>query len=158
MGAGAVLGDLVRGYAGRAGSPVVELTTNFRSEADIKALAAALRGPVGGQPDPDAVLEVLRTASDQVSFVEASTEDDLVTALRPTAVAAALLDAASAPRPRTRVGALEALDRHRLLCAHREGPFGVRRWNALVERWLAEESGPSRSDCSAGGTSAGRCS
>ena len=32
--------------------------------------------------------------------------------------------------------------RHRLLCAHREGPFGVRRWNALVERWLAEESGP----------------
>ena len=35
-------------------------------------------------------------------------------------------------------GALEALDRYRLLCAHREGPFGVRRWNQLVERWLAE--------------------
>ena len=38
-------------------------------------------------------------------------------------------------------GALDALDGHRLLCAHREGPFGVRRWNGLVERWLAEELG-----------------
>ena len=141
VGAGAVLGDLVRGYAGRAGSPVVELTTNFRSEEDIKALAAALRGPVGGQPDPDTVLEVLRTPSDQVSFVEASTDDDLVTALRPTAVEAALLVRERA-ESEDAVGALEALDRHRLLCAHREGPFGVRRWNALVERWLAEESGP----------------
>ena len=55
-------------------------------------------------------------------------------------LAAAARASASAPRPRTPRGALDALDRHRLLCAHREGPYGVRRWNALVERWLAEES------------------
>jgi exodeoxyribonuclease V alpha subunit len=37
--------------------------------------------------------------------------------------------------------ALELLDRQRLLCAHREGPFGVRHWNTQVERWLAEDTG-----------------
>ena len=26
---------------------------------------------------------------------------------------------------------------HRLLCAHREGPFGVARWSEQIERWLA---------------------
>ena len=29
----------------------------------------------------------------------------------------------------------------RLLCAHREGPYGVRHWNRQVERWLGEETG-----------------
>ena len=135
VGAGAVLSDLVRGYDGQADSPVVELTTNFRSEQDIKGLAAALR-----TEDPDAVLDVLRTPSDQVSFVEASSEEDLVAALRPSAVAAAALVRERAEAEDAR-GALDALDGHRLLCAHREGPFGVRRWNGLVERWLAEEVG-----------------
>ena len=33
------------------------------------------------------------------------------------------------------------LDEHRLLCAHRRGPYGVAYWNRQVERWLAEETG-----------------
>ncbi|MGA8248681.1 MAG: ATP-binding domain-containing protein, partial [Nocardioides sp.] len=37
--------------------------------------------------------------------------------------------------------ALVALDRHRLLCAHRDGPYGVHRWNRATEAWLAEEAG-----------------
>ena len=37
--------------------------------------------------------------------------------------------------------AVAALDRHRLLCAHREGPHGVRHWNRQVERWVTEETG-----------------
>jgi exodeoxyribonuclease V alpha subunit len=37
--------------------------------------------------------------------------------------------------------ALHALDGHRLLCAHREGPYGATTWNVQVERWLDEESG-----------------
>ena len=45
------------------------------------------------------------------------------------------------PRPATPTRALELLDRQRLLCAHREGPFGVRHWNTQVERWLGEETG-----------------
>ena len=37
--------------------------------------------------------------------------------------------------------ALATLDEHRLLCAHREGPYGVRHWNRQVEKWLSEETG-----------------
>jgi exodeoxyribonuclease V alpha subunit len=36
------------------------------------------------------------------------------------------------------VAALEALERHRLLCAHRRGPRGVQYWSALAARWIAE--------------------
>ena len=38
-------------------------------------------------------------------------------------------------------GALDLLEEHRLLCAHREGPHGVRSWNARIEAWLTEETG-----------------
>lgn len=34
--------------------------------------------------------------------------------------------------------ALAGLGAVRVLCAHRRGPFGVDRWNALMESWLAE--------------------
>lgn len=135
VGAGAVLSDLVAGYAGRADSPVAALTENFRSEQDIKALAEALR-----DGDADDVLRVLRTPSDQVSFVEADDDAALEAALRPDSAAAAraIWEAATAEDP---VRALEELDRYRLLCAHREGPYGVRRWNQRVEHWLGEEVG-----------------
>ena len=33
--------------------------------------------------------------------------------------------------------ALGGLERHRLLCAHRRGPYGVARWSLELERWLA---------------------
>ncbi len=135
VGAGAVLSDLVAGYDERPASPVAALTENFRSEDDIKALAAALR-----DGDADDVLAVLRAPSDQVSFVEVVDEASLEAALRPDSVAAAraVWEAAVAEDP---ARALGELDRYRLLCAHREGPYGVRRWNHLVERWLAEDAG-----------------
>ncbi|HET6965507.1 MAG TPA: exodeoxyribonuclease V subunit alpha [Acidimicrobiales bacterium] len=40
------------------------------------------------------------------------------------------------------VGAIEALRRHRVLCAHRRGPAGVAVWNRLIEGW-AVDSPPS---------------
>ena len=49
---------------------------------------------------------------------------------------AALLDAAERGDA---AAALEALDRHRLLCAHRRGPRGVQHWSALAARWIADE-------------------
>ncbi|HEY0952783.1 exodeoxyribonuclease V subunit alpha [Nocardioides sp.] len=133
VGAGAVLSDLVAGYDGRPDSPVAQLSTNFRSEEDIKSLAAALRSG-----DPDEVVRVLRTPSDQVSWVATSDETEVEAALRPDSLAAAraVWTAARAEDP---AAALAELDRYRLLCAHREGPYGVRRWNHLVERWLAED-------------------
>jgi exodeoxyribonuclease V alpha subunit len=137
VGAGAVLGDLVRGYAARVDSPVVGLTENHRFEdgSEIEALATALQAG-----DEDGVLDVLRSSSARVSFVEASSEEALADVLRTDLVRAAarIRERAEAEDP---AGALLALDEHRLLCAHREGPYGVRRWNGLVERWLAEEVG-----------------
>jgi exodeoxyribonuclease V alpha subunit len=132
VGAGAVLSDLVAGYDGDPDSPVAALTHNFRAQEDIKALAESLRGG-----DADEVLAVLRAFSEQVEFVEATDHAEVEEALK-----ADCLDAALAIRTAALAedaeGAIAALDEHRLLCAHREGPHGVRRWNAQVERWLAE--------------------
>ncbi|MDI6911553.1 exodeoxyribonuclease V subunit alpha [Nocardioides sp.] len=133
VGAGAVLSDLVAGYDGRPDSPVAALSTNFRSEEDIEALAAALRSGVA-----DEVVRVLRTPSDQVSWVETSDQAEVEAALRPDSLAAARAIWAAA-HDEDAGRALAELDRYRLLCAHREGPYGVRRWNRLVERWLAED-------------------
>lgn len=133
VGAGAVLSDLVGGYAGRADSPVAALTHNFRSEEDIKSLAAALR-----DGDADEVVAVLRAPSAQVAWVETGDDEEIQAALRPDSLAAAQAIWAAA-RDEDADRALAELDRYRLLCAHREGPYGVRRWNHLVERWLAED-------------------
>ncbi len=132
VGAGAVLSDLVAGYDGDPASPVAALTHNFRAQEDIKALAESLRGG-----DADEVLAVLRAPSDQVEFVEATDPAEVEEALRPDCLDAALAIRAAALAEDAE-GAIAALDTHRLLCAHREGPHGVRRWNAQVERWLAE--------------------
>jgi len=50
--------------------------------------------------------------------------------------------------------ALAALDEHRLLCARREGPRGVRHWNRQVEHWLTETP---VSRCGRPGTPAVQC-
>jgi exodeoxyribonuclease V alpha subunit len=72
--------------------------------------------------------------------VEWLTADDPSTALRGVVSrhARAVLDAA---RAGDADAALAALGRHRLLCAHREGPYGVRTWNRLAETWLTEDTG-----------------
>jgi exodeoxyribonuclease V alpha subunit len=132
VGAGAVLSDLVAGYEQDPDSPVVSLSRNFRSTGQIKTLAEALRAG-----DGDAVVDALCADSDEVEFVktdepEAVLRDDAVTAALAVRRAAEAGDAE---------GAIRALDEHRLLCAHREGPHGVRHWNRRIERWLAEETG-----------------
>ncbi len=129
VGAGAVLADVVAGFSRVA--PVAPLHRNHRFRGEIKALAEALdRG------DADAVVEVLRGSGSDVEYVEHDPEGVLRPQLLSTArrLRDLALDGDAA-------GALAVLDEHRLLCAHREGPFGVRHWNRQVERWLAEESG-----------------
>jgi len=127
--AGAVLNDIVAGYAGRDDSPVVSLTKVHRFGPRIRALAAALRSG-----DADAVIEVLSAGHDEVVWL---TDDNQAALIRETSLPAAL-----AVRERAWAGdadgALAALDGHRLLCAHRES---VRHWNRQVEHWLAEETG-----------------
>ena len=127
--AGAVLADLVDGL-GTAG--VVELRTSHRFGKTIGALAQAIR-----RGDADTALDLLRAGGDRITWLDT---DDPSETLRPTLVAraadlrqAALLGDAGA--------ALDILDGHRLLCAHRQGPFGVAHWNRRVEHWLADTTG-----------------
>ncbi|WP_435769112.1 exodeoxyribonuclease V subunit alpha [Nocardioides sp. SYSU DS0651] len=133
VGAGAVLSDVVAGFAGRPDSPVVALTENHRSTEEIKTLAAALRED--GPYVADRVLEVLRAGTGEVDYVET---DDPVSALREQCTRAALRIRTAAVEQGPDA-ALAALEEFRLLCAHREGPYGVRQWNRHVEQWLAEE-------------------
>jgi exodeoxyribonuclease V alpha subunit len=132
VGAGAVLGDLVRGYETRSPSPVVTLQTSHRFGDEIGALARAVR-----EDHVDEVLERLRSGVPAIEFVEdpepeALLRDLVLTSAREVRAAAEVDDTEAA---------LQALDRHRLLCAHREGPYGVAHWNRAAEAWLAEESG-----------------
>jgi exodeoxyribonuclease V alpha subunit len=130
--AGAVLADLVDGLSARADLRVAELKTSHRFGAAIGDLAEAIR--VG---DADQALALLRSGDEHIVFIE---DDDATDPMR-----SVLLPHALRLREAALFGAddvaLATLDEHRLLCAHREGPFGVRHWNRQVEKWLSEETG-----------------
>ncbi|MBB2893865.1 exodeoxyribonuclease V subunit alpha [Flexivirga oryzae] len=130
--AGAVMADLVDGYAGLAPETVCRLMTSHRFDAGIGELASAVR-----DGDADAVVRLLRHGGDAVGWIE---DDDPAPALR-----GGLLRHALRLRERAVAGdvagALAALAEHRLLCARRSGPRGVRTWNILVDEWLSEATG-----------------
>ena len=102
-------------------------------------LARAIRAA-----DADAAIAVLRSGASDVQFSEVDLE------ATPTETSARALNGVTAQvrvagiamleaaRSGDISGALAALDRHRLLCAHRRGPYGVLRWGLEVERWLSE--------------------
>lgn len=156
--AGAVLADLVAAAEDSSNPPIAlaRLRTVHRFGARIGRLAEALR-----RGDADMVVATLRSPDESATGASPSTDassagspgpdpdgsvqwieeaDPLV--LRPllTAHARTVHDAASAGDSGS---ALAALGAHRLLCAHREGPYGVRRWNQLTQLWLQEETGTS---------------
>jgi exodeoxyribonuclease V alpha subunit len=129
--AGAVLADLVDGLSARTDVRVAALKTSHRFGAAIGDLAEAIR--VG---DADRALSLLRSDDQHIEFIENDVSDAMRAVLVPHALRlreAALFGADNV--------ALATLDEHRLLCAHREGPFGVRHWNRQVEKWLSEETG-----------------
>jgi exodeoxyribonuclease V alpha subunit len=130
--AGAVLADLVEGLAPRRDVRVAALRTPHRFGESIGALAEAIR--IG---DAEHVMELLRAGGDHIEWIDSDgPADRLREVLVPHALRvrqAAVLGAAEE--------ALTTLDEHRLLCAHRHGPYGVSHWNRHVERWLSEETG-----------------
>ena len=132
--AGAVLANLVDGLAELPGAGLARLATNRRSKPPIRALAAAVQAV-----DPEAAISVLTAGHPEVEFLPV---EDPASA---PALKQILLDharAAQTPALRGDAGqALEVSGAHRLLCAHREGPYGVRHWNHQIERWLGEASG-----------------
>ncbi len=132
--AGAVLADLVEGLGARGDLQIATLRTSHRFGASIGVLAQAIR-----DGDGDAVVRLLAAGGEHIEFVAT---DAPAAALREVLVAQAL-GVRAASMSGDADAALTALGRHRLLCAHRDGPTGVRHWNRQVERWLAEETGES---------------
>jgi len=118
------------GDGGRHG--VVVLGRTWRFDGAIAELAVAVR-----DGNADAALAVLRDGGDSLTL--ATTEElvrqDVVRAATGIREAAKHGDA---------VTALHHLDEHRVLCAHRVGPFGVDFWSRKIERWLAEIPGDPR--------------
>ncbi|SDE15261.1 AAA family ATPase [Auraticoccus monumenti] len=115
---------------------VVELTHTWRFGHEIGALARAVRAG-----DAEAALAVLRAGGDHVGWVEADlSETDPVAFPELRAVVQrtgrSVVDRA---REGDAAGAVSAMEQHRVLCAHRAGPFGVARWSHTVEEWLREE-------------------
>ncbi|WP_084596804.1 exodeoxyribonuclease V subunit alpha [Nocardioides aequoreus] len=133
--AGAVLADLVAGFEGHPDSPVAALRQRHRFGERIGALADALRD---GRVDD--ALAALRDGGAEVELVDAA-DHEASQAFRDDVADVAVrlrLAGDAGDRP----SALATLAEHRLLCAHREGPYGVGGWNRLVERLVGERLGP----------------
>ncbi|WP_040691832.1 exodeoxyribonuclease V subunit alpha [Nocardia vinacea] len=106
---------------------IVRLTRGRRFGGKIAELAVAVRAG-----DAEAALALLRAGGEELSLCThedtAPVRADVVRAAREVTAAAMDGDAAAA---------LTALESHRLLCAHRQGPFGVERWDRMAGEWAA---------------------
>ncbi len=129
--AGAVLGDIVA-------SPlpgIVELRRVHRFGGGIATVAAAIESG-----DADALVHALRTAGDDVDWLEVAADADPTAApeladVRGAVVGTARSVVAAATEGDT-PGALTALSEVQVLCAHRRGPAGAAKWRTEIERWL----------------------
>ncbi|HET9076658.1 MAG TPA: exodeoxyribonuclease V subunit alpha [Acidimicrobiales bacterium] len=148
--AGAVLADIVGPTArpagadgGRLAGRIAVLRTNHRFSGPLAELASAVRA---GRTER--ALEVLAGGHPAVRWLPSPPagwdrpagsdpgDDPGGEVLREllTGWAADLVAEARAGRGRS---ALDVLARHRLLCAHRDGPAGVTVWNRRIEEWVA---------------------
>ncbi|MCW2786342.1 MAG: helicase/exodeoxyribonuclease alpha subunit [Marmoricola sp.] len=141
--AGAVLADLVNGFEARSDSPVVRLTETHRTKAgaagaDLDALATALR-----EGDADRAVALLDSGSAAVRLVDPRNEVAMAQVRGSIADAAWEITrrALAFADPEDRDAITGLLDEHRLLCAHREGPYGVGGWNRQIEHLVAERAG-----------------
>ncbi len=156
--AGTVLADVVSAADSSADGPrtslaavlaggVVHLTTSrrFSQESGIGRLAAAITAG-----DSTGALEVLGgddTGSvrwirypEERSSTDTSFDNAVAAEIRAEVVPAATA-AVHAARSGDRAAALASLERVRLLCAHRRGPFGIGYWNHLIRNWVIAETG-----------------
>ncbi|QNG17453.1 exodeoxyribonuclease V subunit alpha [Rhodococcus triatomae] len=110
---------------------VVRLSRGRRFGGAIARLAVAVRD---GRDDD--VMALLRADDPTVSLCApedlAELHSDVVDA---SVAVTAAADAGDA------LAALSGLEAHRLLCAHREGPFGVQRWALQAQEWVAQAQG-----------------
>ena len=112
---------------------VVRLRDSHRFGAGIGALAEAIRAG-----DADEAVRLLAAGGE---LTRDEDTDGLAADVRRGG--ADLLAAATAGDAAT---AMELLGGHRLLCAHRQGPYGVAAWNEQLSRWTRPAGGPAFSD------------
>jgi exodeoxyribonuclease V alpha subunit len=117
---------------------VVRLSHVYRFAGEIQDLAEAVR--LGHAEE---VLDVLARGAPSVLLVDAAADggpgaDRALADLRADVVESGV-ELTDAARAGDAERAMAGLERHRLLCAHREGPYGVTRWSRQVETWLGEE-------------------
>lgn len=127
-----------RGAALRESVRMLHTVHRFHAGGPIAELARLIR-----TGDADGTLSLLRTANaDEIEFREVA-DDAWVTGDALTAIEDVVTRHERAAIAAARIGdidaAIVALEEHRLLCAHRDGPRGVRHWTALTERWLARD-------------------
>ncbi|WP_055475407.1 exodeoxyribonuclease V subunit alpha [Gordonia sp. HS-NH1] len=119
--------DLDPADTDRLADGVITLRRQFRFGGGISRVAAAVNSG-----DADEVVRLV--TADDVPNVELVSADDL------DDVRADVVEWGRALRTAARdadaEAALDALDTHRVLCAHREGSSGVRGWSARITEWL----------------------
>ncbi|WP_280262497.1 exodeoxyribonuclease V subunit alpha [Nocardia wallacei] len=151
--AGAVLADLVAGPVATQPNPVLDevlgggtapdaltareqdrlrggiirLTRGRRFGGRIAELAVAVRAG-----DADTALALLADGGDELSL----RAPEETAAVRADVVRTARESTAAAERGAAGE-ALAAMESHRLLCAHRQGQFGVERWDRMAAGWVA---------------------
>jgi exodeoxyribonuclease V alpha subunit len=140
--AGAVLADIAAAVEEPAGAatapplPLVRLTHTWRYEGAIELLAQAIR-----DGDADAAMAVLSGDDPAVRMVVLDDGGHVSGAelarTRGIAVEAGTRAVAAARRGDVDA-ALAALSTHRVLCAHRTGPYGAAAWGRQVGQWLAQ--------------------
>ena len=138
---GSVFSDLCR--AGEAGPLVRSVTTlrkNYRF-AEHSAIGRLARAIVAG--DAAGAAAVLRRGSDVETRMEPLADED---AFDRFAEKCAETWAEHMARLEADPEAADPFPSERVLCSHRRGPFGTRRFNRLVERRLARMGRRSRGD------------
>lgn len=120
------------------GCSTVTLTTGHRFSDAIAAVADAITSG-----DADETLRLLQGVNPEVTLWPlAGGSASGVERVRQFVVAHAELVGAAAHAGKA-ARALDALDDHRVLCAHRRGPYGVSTWSERIRGWTG--SGPDRS-------------
>ena len=115
----------------RLSGGIVRLSRGRRFGGAIAELADAVR-----DGHADRALELLRSGADGVELVE----DGALDAVRAD-VAAAAAAVTRAAQSGDVEQALARLEDHRLLCAHRHGPYGVAAWDRRALDWAASAIG-----------------
>lgn len=131
--AGQVMADLARldlpQAPGDDASSVVTLTHNYRNSGVIDQVAQAIR-----HNDAERAVDLLTSGDPAARLVEINdpyVELHQVPDLMDTVIESGV-QMARAARAGQADAALDALDVHRVMCAHRHGPYGVARWGVMV--------------------------